>query len=256
MMQLYGSFTSATIQQDIIPMLHFVSDHGVKSESSCDKHPAIEERQEPMGIAKKSGASLTALLLLSACAAQPMGPSVTVMPAPGKAFEVFQADQAMCKTYADAEVAGGAQQANTQQVLTGALGTVLGAGLGAAIGGGKGAAIGAASGALGGAAIGTGPSARAQGSLQQRYDGAFMQCMSAQGNQIPTYASPNYGQPPRYGQPAGGYPPPGHAPSPYYAPQAYAPPAYAPPAYAPPGYPQPGYAQPGYPPAGYPPAYR
>ena len=115
------------------------------------------------------GLILGATAALSACANQPMGPSVRVMPAPGKPFDVFQADQARCMQYADGQVAGGAQQANNQQVLTGVVGAVLGAGLGAAIGGGRGAAIGAASGALGGAVMGSGPSAQAQGSLQQRY---------------------------------------------------------------------------------------
>lgn len=152
------------------------------------------------------------MLLLAACASQPLGPTVTVLPAPGKPFDVFQGDQALCKDYAEGQVAGGAQRANNSQVLTGIVGTVLGAGLGAAIGGGRGAAIGAGAGALGGTAVGAGPSAQAQGSLQDRYNTAYLQCMYSRGNQLPGYAAPppppayeprsGYGQP-AYGQPGG-----------------------------------------------------
>ena len=130
---------------------------------------------------KRQTAALAALLvplmLLSACASEPMGPTVAVMPAPGKPFDVFQSDQALCKQFASSQVQGGAQQANNQQVGTAVVGTLLGAGLGAAIGGGRGAAIGAGAGALGGTAVGAGPSAQAQYSLQRRYDIAYSQCM-------------------------------------------------------------------------------
>lgn len=140
---------------------------------------------------RTSAAALAALLLLDGCVSPPMGPTVAVMPAPNKPFEVFQQDEALCRQFADQQVAGGAQQANNQQVLTGVVGTVLGAGLGAAIGGGRGAAIGAASGAVAGTAVGVGPAQQAQMSLQQRYDMAYMQCMYSRGNQVPGYA-PGY----------------------------------------------------------------
>ncbi len=147
---------------------------------------------------------LLALLLLNACATDPMGPTIPVMPAPGKPFDAFQGDQALCKQYASGEVQGGAQQANNRQVGTAVIGTLLGAGLGAAIGGGRGAAIGAGAGALGGTAVGAEPSARAQYSLQQRYDLAYAQCMYSRGNQVPGYRPPG-APPPGY---APGYPPP------------------------------------------------
>lgn len=146
-------------------------------------------------------AILAPLLLLTACATQPMGPTVAVMPAPGKPFDVFQADQALCKQYADSQVAGEAQQANNRQVLTGVVGTVLGAGLGAAVGGGHGAAIGAGAGAIGGTVVGAAPAERANMTLQQRYDIAFSQCMYSRGNQVPGY------------EPTSSYPPP--PPPPY-----------------------------------------
>jgi hypothetical protein len=152
---------------------------------------------------KRSAALLTSLLVLSACASEPMGPTVAVMPAPGKPFDVFQGDQAVCKGYASQQVQGGAQQANNNQVGTAVIGTLLGAGLGAAIGGGRGAAIGAGAGAIGGTAYGAGPAAGAQYSLQQRYDLAYSQCMYSRGNQVPGFAPAGYA--PGY---APGYPPP------------------------------------------------
>ena len=156
-----------------------------------------------MRFLKRPAAILAPLLLLSACASEPMGPTVPVMPQPGKPFEVFQSDQALCKQYASSEVQGGAQQANNRQVGTAIIGTLLGAGLGAAIGGGRGAAIGAGAGALGGTAIGSRPVEQAQYSLQGRYNLAYAQCMAARNNQVPGYSP--LGSPP---PPPGAYPPP------------------------------------------------
>jgi hypothetical protein len=135
-------------------------------------------------------------LALAGCASQPLGPAVAVMPAPNKPFEVFAQDQAICKSYADQQVAGGAEEANNRAFGTAVVGTLLGAGLGAAIGGGSGAAIGAASGAVAGTAVGAGPNAYAGYSLQQRYDVAYMQCMYAKGNQVPGYYAPQVPPPP------------------------------------------------------------
>jgi hypothetical protein len=188
-------------------------------------------------------ALLAPVLLLSACASEPLGPTIPVMPAPNKPFDVFQGDQALCKQFATDQVTGGAQQSNDRQVGTAVLGTLLGAGLGAALGGGRGAAVGAGVGALGGTAIGAGGGEQTQYSLQQRYDMAYAQCMYSRGNQVPGYQQappPGYQQapPPRYQQAPAGYAPP----SGYQQP--------------PPGYQQqPGYQQPppGYqqPPSGY-----
>jgi hypothetical protein len=152
---------------------------------------------------------LAPALLLSACVSEPMGPTIAVMPAPNKPFDVFQGDQALCKQFASDQTAGGAQQANNRQVGTAVVGTLLGAGLGAAIGGGSGAAIGAGAGALGGTAVGAGPAQGAQYSLQQRYDTAYAQCMYSRGNQVPGYYQPRGAPPPPpgYGY-APGYPPP------------------------------------------------
>jgi hypothetical protein len=135
-------------------------------------------------------------LLLSGCAQTPLGPTVQVMPGPGKSFEAFTYDQAACKQYATDSVAGQAQNANTRAVGAAALTTVLGAGLGAAIGGGHGAGIGAASGALGGTAIGAGMSSGDQGGIQLQYDNAFAQCMYSKGNMVPGYGPMMVNTPP------------------------------------------------------------
>ena len=131
------------------------------------------------------GLSLAALL--AGCAVHPAGPTVAVMPAPNKPFEVFAQDQTICRQYADSQIAGGAEAANNQAVGTAVLTTILGAGLGAAVGGGSGAAIGAASGAVAGSAIGANNSGWGGYGLQQQYDVAYTQCMYAKGNQIPGY---------------------------------------------------------------------
>ncbi len=150
-------------------------------------------------------ALLGPVLLLAACAQTPLGPTVAVMPAPGKPFDVFQSDQLLCKQYAEGQVAGQAEDANMRAVGAAALTTALGAGLGAAIGSASGAAgigagIGAGSGALGGAGIGAMQSDRANMTIQQRYDVAFSQCMYSRGNQVPGFvpAQPVYAPPPGY----------------------------------------------------------
>jgi hypothetical protein len=98
--------------------------------------------------------TLAGLTLLAGCVAPPIGPTVPVMPAPGKPFDVFQQDVGLCEQYASQSIGGAAVAANNQAVGTAVVGTVLGAGLGAAVGGGRGAAIGAASGAVAGTAVG------------------------------------------------------------------------------------------------------
>ncbi len=176
-----------------------------------------------------------------------MGPTVPVMPAPGKPFEAFQADQALCTQFASEQVQGGSQQSNTEQIGIGVIGTLLGAGLGAALGGGQGAAVGAGFGALGGTAVGAGPAGQANYSLQKRYNMAYAQCMYSRGNQVPGFR--NQTAPPQgYGQPQGG-PPPGYAPQ-GYAPQGYPPQGYVPQGQPPQGQPPQGGPPPGYAPQG------
>jgi hypothetical protein len=133
-----------------------------------------------------------AIVLLSGCATMPTGPTVTVLPAPGKPFEVFQADDFVCRQWAQQQIGGESpSQTANQNLATGAIiGTAVGAGLGALIGSttgdaGAGAAIGAGAGLLGGTAMASGPAYGSGYQLQRRYDIAYQQCMYAKGNQIP-----------------------------------------------------------------------
>jgi uncharacterized protein YcfJ len=137
---------------------------------------------------KATISALSLAALLSACAAPPMGPTVLVMPAPGKSTEVFNKEQAECKSFASNETAGMAKQANNQAVGAAVLTTALGAATGAAVGGGNGAGYGAAAGAAAGAGIGADSSANAQLTIQQQYDNAYSQCMYTKGNQVPGFA--------------------------------------------------------------------
>ncbi len=129
--------------------------------------------------------------ILGGCATIPTGPSVMVMPPPGKPFERFQADDAICRRWAEQQIGLSAQETANQNTAAGAVaGTALGAGLGAAIGAasgaaGTGAAIGAASGLLLGTAAGANAGQVYGWQAQRRYDIAYMQCMYAKGNELP-----------------------------------------------------------------------
>ncbi len=132
------------------------------------------------------------VLVLSGCATMPIGPTVTVMPNPGKPFEVFMADDGVCREWAQQQIGGTSpsQTANENLATGAAVGTVVGAGLGALVGAatgnaGAGAAIGAGAGLLGGTSIGGSAGASSGYQLQRRYDIAYQQCMYAKGNQIP-----------------------------------------------------------------------
>jgi hypothetical protein len=137
------------------------------------------------------------LLMLAGCATLPVGPSVVVLPAPGKPWEVFVEDDAVCRLDA-AQQAGLTQPQIVEQsavrsaVLGTLLGGVAGAAAGAAFGAAAGdAALGAAAGAGAGLVMGTAvgaPAGYGYGAprgLQWRYDIAYQQCMYAKGNQVP-----------------------------------------------------------------------
>jgi hypothetical protein len=124
------------------------------------------------------------------CATVPQGPSVMVLPGPGKSFEQFQMEDAYCKQWASQQTGLTSQQAVNKDTLTGAgVGTLIGAGLGAAIGAtagdpGMGAAIGAGSGLLGGTLLGASEGQASGAEVQNRYNIAYQQCMYAKGNQV------------------------------------------------------------------------
>jgi hypothetical protein len=138
-------------------------------------------------------ALLIAALALGACAvAPPSGPSVMALPAEGKTFEQFQADDATCQQYASQRIGNGTpQQAAIESGATSAAyGTLIGAAAGALIGFAAddpeiGAAIGGGSGLLLSSMIGMSNAYASGVALQQRYDMAYTQCMVAKGESVP-----------------------------------------------------------------------
>ena len=94
------------------------------------------------------------LLFAAGCATIPAGPSVVVMPAPGKPFDLFQREDATCRQYAQQQIGISPQDTINNNTAAGAvIGGVLGAGLGSLSGRGTSTALGAAGGALFGAAV-------------------------------------------------------------------------------------------------------
>ena len=168
---------------------------------------------------------IAAGLVLAGCATLPSGPSVMVLPGRGKDFEAFKVDDAVCRQWALQQIGALPQEAATNAAVSGAaVGTVLGAASGAAVGAAAGspatgAAVGSGVGLLGGSAAGANQAARTEGSLQYRYDIAYMQCMYVKGNQIPVpagaYQPPtSMRQRPPAAPPVDVPPPPGGSPPP------------------------------------------
>lgn len=161
---------------------------------------------------------LVALAGLAACASLPTGPSLNALPGSRVTFEQFQLDDAACRQYAFQSVGGTTPStaANQSVAASAAVGTALGAATGALVSGGSGSgtAVGAGVGLLTGAAVGTSYASGSYYATQQRYDGAYYQCMYAKGNKVPVYG--------------------GYARAPSYAPAAAAPAPYPPPPNAPP----------------------
>jgi hypothetical protein len=135
--------------------------------------------------------SFLTVLALGGCATLPTGPSVNVLPGPGKTFEQFQAEDALCRQWAGQQIGQTPQDTINQNTATGAVvGTATGAAIGALIGAatghaGTGAAIGAGSGLLFGTAAGANAGQVYGREAQRRYNFAYMQCMYAKGNQVP-----------------------------------------------------------------------
>ena len=158
--------------------------------------------------ALKWGTSLgIGVIALTGCAVIPDSPSVAVMPAPGKPFEVFIADDQFCRSFASQSSGGNTQKAvNTNAVGAAAATTAIGAVAGGLIGNTAASyGVGAGFGLLMGAAIGAGESSHSSYALQRRYDIAYEQCMYAKGNLLPGQSIPNNASLP---------PPPGAPPPP------------------------------------------
>ena len=166
------------------------------------------------------------MIILAGCTAtMPNGPSVAVMPAQGKPFELFVAEDRQCRQFAQESIGMTANQAATEsEIKSIAAGTAIGAVAGAIGGGHEGAGTGAAFGMLTGAAIGSGEAHYSGHEAQRRYDISYEQCMYAKGNLLPQAYQPRviYSQPPAQSY----YPPP---PPPNASTPSYYPPPPPPP---------------------------
>jgi len=166
------------------------------------------------------------VLVLSGCAAvPPSGPGILVLPGTGKNFDQFRLDDQECRAYSHAQVGGktAEQAAKDTAVKNAVVGTAIGAAAGGLMGGHQGAAVGAGVGLAGGSIVGADASRASVGSLQQRYDFAFTQCMYAKGHKVPV--SGRYSDAPRRTQQAARTPPP---PPPPGQPPSQPPPDYRP----------------------------
>jgi len=160
---------------------------------------------------------IAGVVLLAACAQIPNGPSVAVMPPPGKPFDLFVADDQLCRNYATQSIGGtsASQSAAASAVTSAAVGTALGAAVGAIAGGHNSVGTGAAVGAVAGSAIGLGEADVSGRSVQRRYDIAYQQCMYARGNLLPGQSAAAYhALPPPPPAPMGAPPPPPGSPPP------------------------------------------
>lgn len=159
---------------------------------------------------------LTAVLgaVLAGCATIPEGPTVSVMPGPGKPFDQFRADDAVCRQFAKQQLGANPNEVARQQVLSGAaVGAALGAVSGALMGNDRydrnQAGTMAGMGVLMGSAVGASAAAQSNMTLQQRYNVSYEQCMYAKGNIVRGYPAPHYVPPPAPNTP----PPPAAKPS-------------------------------------------
>jgi len=141
-------------------------------------------------LASSVGALALASFLLVACAPMPVGPSVAVMPAANKPFEVFVQDDQLCRGWAAHSVGQPGNEAAAQQLVgSAAAGAVVGALLGAAVGDHRSAGVGAAMGTVVGGSVGANQGAATAWNAQRAYDIAYQQCMYSKGN----YVAPPYG---------------------------------------------------------------
>lgn len=153
----------------------------------------------------RAGILSIAPLLLASCAEMPTGPSIAVMPAPNKPFEVFTQDDQLCRGWAAHSIGLPGHDAAAERLLASTVtGAAVGVVAGAVAGGDRGAGTGAAIGTVIGATAGANQGAATAWNAQRRYDIAYQQCMYSKGNVVPTY---DYG-PYRYPAPPLAPPPP------------------------------------------------
>ncbi len=165
------------------------------------------------------------ILAVAGCQTMPTGPTVQVMPAPGKPFDVFAGEDQVCKAYASQAIAGGKSATAGSQVAGTVAATALGAVAGALLGNNsESAAAGAGVGLIAGTAMGAGQGSSDSYTLQRQYNIAYMQCMYSKGNIVPGMAAPSYRMrnlpPPPPPQSQGNLPPP-PPPPPGYGGEGY-----------------------------------
>lgn len=138
-----------------------------------------------MMMRKKNMLLSLVLLITAGCATVPTGPTVAVMPAPGKPLDLFQTEDVTCRQYAQDRT--GIEPVHNNAAAGAVFGGIVGAGLGTIFSGGRGsgAAFGAATGALFGSAEGASADEYYGYQAQRQYDIAYQQCMYANGNMIP-----------------------------------------------------------------------
>ena len=131
--------------------------------------------------------TLPIILLLTACATVPNGPSAMALPGSGKNFDQFRYDDSSCRQFAHEQIGGTtANQASSDSFAKSAVvGTALGAAIGAAVDGGRGAGAGAATGLFIGSLIGVDEGNASSYRTQRHYDNAYIQCMYAKGHRVP-----------------------------------------------------------------------
>ena len=165
-----------------------------------------------------------ALLMLSACATIPTGPSVMALPGTGKSFDQFRANDAECRQFALGQIGGATsnETAIESGMKSAAVGATVGALAGAAMGGHQGAGVGAGMGLLVGGAAGAGSGQASGYASQRRYDNAYVQCMYAKGERVPVSGQMSSAPAPAFNPP----PPPAsaYAPPPPPPPRGYPPP--------------------------------
>lgn len=131
----------------------------------------------------------TVLLLLAGCASMPTGPTVAVMPAPNKPFDIFMQDDQLCRSWAAHSIGQPGHDAAAERMLSSTVtGAAIGAIAGAVVGGHRNVEAGAAMGTVMGAAVGANQSSTSAWNAQRRYDIAYQQCMYSKGNTVPSYS--------------------------------------------------------------------
>jgi hypothetical protein len=116
-----------------------------------NEHDLAQARQQR----RRPAFGVAMTLLLCSCMQMPMGPSVAVMPAPNKPFDVFIADDRLCRDWAAWSIGTPGHDVAAQQMLASTLaGAAIGTVAGTLAGGNRAAGTGAAVGTVFGASAG------------------------------------------------------------------------------------------------------